>query len=418
LKILFLSPTGALGGAERILLDLLESVRQARPEWQLELLTLGEGGLNELAQDIGVTVHSQPVSRSISRLGDAGAGGPAGNRISKIRLAVAICSSVNGVASCIWKLRRFIDKHAPDVIHSNGLKTHILAAAATPPRTPVIWHVHDYVSPRPLMSLLMRVQAGHCKAAIANSNSVASDLKHVCGVKLKITTVYNALDLARFNPEGPVLDLDRACALPPARDGVIRVGLVATAARWKGHDVFLRALAMLPDQRYRGYIIGGPIYGTRGSEYTLAELRSMARALGIEDRIGFTGFVDQPAAAMRALDIVVHASTRPEPFGLVVVEAMACGRPVVVSRSGGVAELVRDNENALSFRPGDAATMSACIERLAADAGLRRRLGVQARQWTEQRFDRSRLAEEIIPIYQSLTDGGQVRLGQPLAADS
>jgi glycosyltransferase involved in cell wall biosynthesis len=122
---------------------------------------------------------------------------------------------------------------------------------------------------------------------------------------------------------------------------------------------------------------------------------------------------------MRALDIVVHASTQPEPFGRVVVEAMACGRPVVVSRSGGVAELVRDDENALGFRPGDAAAMSGCIERLAGDAGLRRQLGIQARRWAEQRFDRSRLAEEIVPIYQSITNGRHVRLGQPsLAAGS
>jgi glycosyltransferase involved in cell wall biosynthesis len=263
------------------------------------------------------------------------------------------------------------------------------------------------------MSPLMRFHARRCAVAITNSNNVAQDLDDTCRHKLRIITVYNALDLACFTPEGPVLDLDMLSGLPPARDGLIRVGLVATAARWKGHDVFLQALAMLPGQPLRGYIIGGPIYESQGSEYTMAELRSMARALGLEHRVGFTGFVDQSAAAMRALDIVVHASTRPEPFGRVVVEAMACGRPVVVSRSGGVAELVRDNENALSFSPGDAAAMSVCIERLAADADLRRQLGVQGRKRAEQRFDQSRLAEEIIPIYQSTINGRHVRLGQP-----
>ena len=401
------------------MLDLVESVRRARSDWKLELLTLSKGDLNKTVSTLGMPVHVERMPRAASRIGDAGAGGPAGNQVSKLEVAGSICFFMPLLAPFVWKLRRLLHLLAPDVLHSNGLKTHILSAWAAPRKTAVIWHVRDYVSPRPVMLHLMRVHAHRCKIAIANSNSVASDLRHVCGDKLKIRTVYNALDLTRFNPEGPVLDLDRACDLPPARDGLIRVGLVATAARWKGHDVFLRALAMLPGQRFRGYIIGGPIYETRGSEYTMAELRSMARALGIENRIGFTGFVDQSAAAMRALDIVVHASTWPEPFGRVVVEAMACGRPVVVSRSGGVAELVRDDENALSFRPGDAAAMSGCIERLAADEGLRRQLGVQARQWAEQRFDRSRLAEEIIPIYQSITNGRHGRLGQPsLAAGS
>jgi glycosyltransferase involved in cell wall biosynthesis len=166
---------------------------------------------------------------------------------------------------------------------------------------------------------------------------------------------------------------------------------------------------MMPDKKLRAYIVGGPIYSTNGSEYSLAELRTLARVLGIEQRVGFTGFVSDPAPAFRALDIVVHASTRSEPFGRVVAEAMACGKPVVASRSGGVTEIIRDNENALSHSPGDAAMMAACIERLRADAGLRRQIGVRARSWAEQKFDRARLATDVSPIYQSIVNQGSRR---------
>jgi glycosyltransferase involved in cell wall biosynthesis len=166
---------------------------------------------------------------------------------------------------------------------------------------------------------------------------------------------------------------------------------------------------MIPDKKLRAYIVGGPIYSTNGSEYSLAELRALARVLGVEQRVGFTGFVSDPAPAFRALDIVVHASTRSEPFGRVVAEAMACGKPVVASRSGGVTEIIRDNENALSHSPGDAAMMAACIERLRADAGLRREMGVRARSWAEQKFDRARLATDVAPIYQSIFNQGSWR---------
>lgn len=407
---MYFSPSGALGGGERSLVDLMESVQRADSDWRLELLTLGEGDLNSAARSLGIPVHAETMPRAVSRIGDAGAGGPAGDQVSKLKVASSICFSVPLLAPFVWKLRRLLHALAPDVLHSNGLKTHILSAWAAPRSTAVVWHVRDYVSQRPIMSRLMRVHAGRCAVAIANSNSVASDLSKVCGHKLRVTTVYNAVDLTRFNPEGPVLDVDTACALPPCPNDLFRVGLIATTARWKGHEVFLRAISMLPEENFRGYIIGGPIYRTNGSQYTLPELRALARSLGVEQRVGLTGFVNDPAAALRRLDVVVHASTRSEPFGRVVAEAMACGKPVVVSESGGVTEIIRDNENALSHRPGDAMAMAACIERLRVDADLRHQMGVRARSWAEQKFDRARLATEVVPIYESIANGTSSRL--------
>ena len=119
----------------------------------------------------------------------------------------------------------------------------------------------------------------------------------------------------------------------------------------------------------RGYIVGGPVYETSGSQVSIAELRARVSSLGLDSRVGFTGFVPDSATAMRALDIVVHASTDPEPFGLVIAEAMACGTPVVVSRAGGALELTEPDVNALGFEPGDATALARCIEQLGARRG-------------------------------------------------
>ena len=73
-------------------------------------------------------------------------------------------------------------------------------------------------------------------------------------------------------------------------------------------------------------------YATNGSQYSLSELRELAKELGVSHRVGFTGFVDEPAAALRSLDIVVHASTEPEPFGLAIAQGMACGRAVIATK--------------------------------------------------------------------------------------
>ena len=106
---------------------------------------------------------------------------------------------------------------------------------------------------------------------------------------------------------------------------------------------------------------------------------------------------------MRALDILVHASTEPEPFGLVIAEGMACGRAVIASQAGGAAELFETDVNALSHTPGDAALLAQRIALLAGDRSLRARLGAAARATAEQRFNRTRLATELIPLYRAVT---------------
>jgi glycosyltransferase involved in cell wall biosynthesis len=268
---------------------------------------------------------------------------------------------------------------------------------------PVIWHVHDYVSRRRFMMRLLRWSSARCAAVVAISHSVAGDVRAVCGPNVRVYAVHNAIDPEQFCPTGPTLDLDALAGLPSARPGTVRVGLVATLARWKGHETYLRALALLPPTAgVRGYVIGGALYETDGSQYSVDELRELAARWGVPE-VGFTGFVENAAAAMRALDIVVHASTQPEPFGLVIAEAMACGRPVIVSYAGGAAEIVEAGRNALTHAPGDAAALADHILRLAADPGLRSALGAAGRETARRRFHRARLAAELGPIYHAVT---------------
>jgi glycosyltransferase involved in cell wall biosynthesis len=142
------------------------------------------------------------------------------------------------------------------------------------------------------------------------------------------------------------------------------------------------------------------VYQTRGSQYSIAELRALAAQLGLAGRVGFTGFVDDVSAAMRALDIVAHASTQPEPFGLSIVEAMACGKPVIASRAGGAAEIVEASGAAIFHRPGDAVDLANRIAQLAGDSAKRQCLGRAGRAAAERMFARQRLAQELIPIYE------------------
>ena len=395
-RIVYLNPCGRLGGAETSLRELMASVRQAEPEWDLWLVLGEPGPLADQARELGIKVIVLPFPPSLARLGDARTG---------------LWTTLASLAKAAWttvlytrRLRRTVQSIAPDIIHSNGFKMHVLGAWVRPPSAHLIWHIHDYVRSRRLASRLLRLSSGACTAAITNSRSVAADLKSLLP-HTKAITIYNAIDLSRFEPAGAKLDLDALAGLSPAPDGTIRVGLVATLARWKGHQVFLEALGRIQrDLPIRGYIIGGPIYQTDGSQWSLAELREKAERLGLAGTVGFTGFVPDAAAGMRSLDIVVHSSTQPEPFGMVIIEAMGCEKPVIVSQAGGASELFIDGEDALGHPPGDVDALARKICLLAGDPELRRRLASNGRAKAEQNFHRARLANELVSAYRGWSD--------------
>lgn len=389
-RVLFLNPAGQGGGAEAALGDLLAALRGARPDWPLRLLALEDGPLLEQARGLGVETEVFPLPPVLRGLGEGGA---------------SVAGSVRAGAAALGfagKLRGQMLAWGPDLVHSNGMKTHALAAAALvgTRKPPLVWHLHDYLGPRRAMRPILRALTGRCAAILAVSADVAADAGRVLPVRNPVHAVHNAIDLKRFRPDGPALDLDGLAGLPFAPAGTRRVGLVATFAHWKGHETFLRAASALihgglPDTRF--YVVGGPIYATAGSQRTTAELRAMAPA-----GVGFTGFVADAPGALRALDVVVHASTRPEPFGLVLVQAMACGRALVASAAGGARELVTPETDALVHAPGDTAGLARQIGRALADPALRARLGAAGRRTAVARFSRERLAAEVVRVYEGL----------------
>jgi glycosyltransferase involved in cell wall biosynthesis len=346
---------------------------------------------------LGAEASVLPFPSALARVGEAGASARPGGGI---HLLAQLVRSSSGAAVYGARLRHAIRVFRPDVIHTNSLKMHVLGAWASP-EIPVVWHLHDYIGARPMTARLLRWSVHKGGAIVANSQSVAADARAVFGTRLPIVPILNGIDLDRFIPAGPAADLDALAGMAPAPVDTVRVGLIATFARWKGHATFLDAIAQLIGTvPLRAYVIGGALYQTEGSQYSADELRRQVADLGLAEHVGFTGFIAEPASAMRALDMVVHASTAPEPFGLVIAESMACGRAVVAADAGGARELFTPGVDAVGHTPGDASSLAVCIHALASDPDMRRRLGRAARLTAERRFDRRRLAADLLPLYE------------------
>lgn len=400
MRVLFVNPNAELGGSERSLLDLLAALGASSPEVERRLLLFSDGELARRARALGVAVEVFALPAALSTLGETGSRGSAARRT-----ALALARGGAAVPRTLLGLRRELRRHAPDVVHTNGMKAHVLCRLAAPEQALVV-HMRDFAGARPISRSLLRAFAARNVAMLANSDAVARDLRRAVP-SLAPRVVYNAIDLAEFRPAPRHLDgLAALAGLPqPSPDAVV-VGLIATYAFWKGHFTFVNAMsrvkAALPDRALRFYVIGGPIYGTVASEIPRDDLKRLVAERGLERDLGLVPFQKDAASVYRGLDVVVHASTRPEPFGRTIVEGMASGRAVVAARAGGAVELLVEGETGLFHAPGDTSDLARAVTSLAADEALRARLGVAARRSAEARFDRARLSSEVVAAYREL----------------
>ena len=355
-------------------------------------------------------VRVLPLPERVARMGEQGLALDAGAMRKMARMAPALLAASAELATYGARLRGTLAELRPTLIHSNGVKTHVLSALIPFPRVPVVWHLRDFIGERAVMAHVLRAVAWRPAALLAISRSVAEDAARALG-REDATVVYNGIDTARFTPEGARADLDALAGMAPAASGAeapLRIGLVATYARWKGQALFLEAAARFAEvagrSRARFYIIGGRAYATEASQYSEAELRGEIERRGLGGIAGLVPFRTDPEFAYRGLDVVVHASTRAEPFGRTIAEGMACGRPVVVAREGGAAELVTDDVDAVAVAPGDAAALAERAPRAGARPSARTsparpapRAGTAAR-----RFARERLGPEVLEVYRRL----------------
>jgi len=398
MKLLFLSPVGVLGGAERSLLDMVEAVRAERPGVTVTALACADGPLVQRLKALGVEVAVREMPESLRSIGDSEDPGA----LAFLRAALGTRgASLPGppLVRYLAEVRQVARMFQPDIIHSNGIKTHLLSAALRGAAPRLAWHVRDFLSQRPVVPSLLRPVSGGVDLCLSNSRAVKEDTERaIPGLRCEV--VYNGIDVEAFRPEPA-----SGRAAEPA-DGAFRVGLVGTFARWKGHELFLRAAAFYrarygdsPPVRFE--VVGGAIYETSNSQVSLPELQVLAEQLGVAEAVRFRPFTEAPELAMRSLDLVVNASTRPEPFGRTIVEGMACERPVLAPAAGGPLEIVSPGRTGWLFPTGSVEGLAAAIHAAASTpVAFRAEMGRAARTEVEARFTRQQLGRALVAAYE------------------
>ena len=384
--VIFLDHTAKWSGGEIALLRTLEAMDRSRVT--PVLVVAEDGPLVEKACELGIETHILPLSKNLREVRKDTLGGLA--VFSRIGAAISLFTYARKVA-------RFARKRGAFLLHCNSLKADIYGAVAGKlARIPILWHVRDHIDPSYLPPLAVTVFRALAKRwpdyIVTNSESTRERIFPEGSGKQRCAIVHDGLALWELNAPAPP-EANAWKNQPP------RVGLVGRFVAWKGQDVFLKAAALLTAQgiEARYVLIGAPLFGEQ--EYTDG-LHRQAEALG--DRVEFTGFQKDVPALLRTLDILVHASVLPEPFGQVVIEGMAEGLPVIATDGGGVQEIVTDGENGLLAPLGDADRLTEILGALLQDPKRASHLAQNGHRHVRAHFTAGQNARKIEQVYEEI----------------
>lgn len=374
LRVVYFDHCAQLSGGELALARLLPALTDDVDP----LVILGEHGpLEEVLADRGVLSEVIALDPDLAHTNR--------HEVSALQTGPrTMVATVSAIVNLIRRLREL----QPDLVHTNSLKAALIGGVAGRlAGVPVVWHIRDRMADDYLPTSairLVRTAARFLPTEIVVNSAATRD---ALGIE-PASVVHSPVDLDAFSRE-------RSGSDAPAE---LRIVMVGRLARWKGQSVFLDAFAKaFPVGGARAALAGAALFGEDAYERQIAE---QVERLGIADRVDFLGFVEDIPGLLADSDVLVHASTVPEPFGQVVVEGMAAGLTVVATDVGGPAEVITDGVDGMLFPPNDVDALAELLFGLASSPDERFRLGAAGRERSLD-FGPHRIAPSMLQVYRS-----------------
>ncbi|MES2459511.1 MAG: glycosyltransferase family 4 protein [Armatimonadota bacterium] len=412
--ILFLDHTAKWSGGEIALLRTLEALDRTRVTPVVVLAE--EGVFADHLREAQIETHVLPLSGQAREVRKDTLGGSALFRHAGAGMAFARYA---------FTIARFAKRRGAFALHCNSLKSDLYGGlAGRIAGIPVIWHVRDHIDPSylpaPAVKVLRALAHTFPTTVIAISESVLEKLFPDPADRQK-----QLANRVRIIHDG-LAERELGTPLPPLttqwKNDPPRIGIVGRFVAWKGQHIFLQAAQQVHMSGKAGdnegaldpviaeaifVLVGKPLFGE--DEYE-EELKRMAAPLG--NSVQFLGFRSDVPEILRNLDIFVHASTTPEPFGQVVIEAMAEGVPVIASDGGGVREIIEEGVSGLRTPMGDASALADAIKQLLGDPVRANRMARAAHERVRALFTAAQNARKIEAVYDDLAASGRYRTVQ------
>jgi glycosyltransferase involved in cell wall biosynthesis len=377
-RILHVDHSAVLGGAER---SVLELARAQRARGDDVLVAVGRSGSFASAlEDAGVPIKVLGWRRRYTE---------ASNQAPLAQFASGSAATIDAAL----KLRRAVRDVRPAVVHAHTRKAQLVASLAQPGSgVPLIWHLRDDVPSRAALRRLLRLAIGRAAHAVALSAWLADHYRAegLLPRSGRIDIVPSGIDPAPLSGlAAPWLDGQR----PPI------VGFVGQLARWKAPHLIIELAERLADRPDVRFAIVGDVWFQAADHGYGRWFEDRLAASPARDRIDRLA-TRPPAEAFAALDVLVHTSEEPEPFGRVIVEAMMAHRPVVAFRRGGPAEIL--DETTGVFADGDDAEALATAVRSVIDDRPAAQARAAAAASQAERFTPDRVADQMARAYSQI----------------
>lgn len=378
------NPDGTVGGSYFSLLFLVRGLDRRR--YEPIVVFAADNPLIPRFHEAGIETRivppGQPVRLPGGRLG---------------RLVAQVPNFVRGFVAEPRALAAWLRAERIELVHLNNsiLRNHGWMMGARLAGVPCLTHERGI---NRAFSLRARLLARRLRAVICISGAVHANFLR-CGLgNLPLVTIPNGLDPADMKVTRPREAVLAELGVP---EGRLVAGIVGNIRRWKGQEVVIRALGRLKDSAPNLVLL---LVGDTAKEDAgyRQHLDALVRDLGLGKRVIVTGYRSDVADCVNALDVMIHASTDPEPFGRVLLEGMALRKPLVASRGGAVPEIVVDGETGLLFEPGDADDLARALGELAGDPGRRGRMGEAGYRRLVDEFGLDRNVERTQNLYRSL----------------
>lgn len=385
-KVLFVDHETRLSGGELDLLDLLRALDPCLVSVTVALP--GEGPLADALRSAGAEVHVVAMGTSLRRA----------SRWELNRRPLVLFGHLGASLAAGARLARLARAVRPDVVHTNSMKAHLLASpAAFVARAALVWHVRDILSTGWLARSFSALASILPRRVLCISRAVEAPMVRATA-RGRTRVVYNGILSSPADPDAVLRQRERVGAMPSKPV----VGIVGQIARWKGQDVFLdaasRIAAAVPEARFA--VVGECLFPRNEGEFDQT-VRARSAEPDLRGRVVWTGSVTPIEPMMAALDVLVHASRLPEPFGRVIIEAMAQGTPVVTTSIGAGPELVTDGTGRI-VEPDDPAALAEAVCELLSAGDHERELRAERCRARAAQFSTRATAESVMAVYREL----------------
>ena len=374
-QILFIDYTAQLAGGQLCLADIAIHLRNRSQVFLFE-----SGPLQELLEKKGVTVRVP--ERQHSTLA-----------VRKKSSWHAYLASLPVLVGLVVSLARTA-KHF-DLLYANTAKALMVAIpVALLQRKPLLVHLHDIIGAEHfnrLNSWLLVAGANLASGIVANSEASATAYRKRGGKNRNLKIIPNGFAVEQFDTDVSTASQTLRKSLSDGQKAL--VGLFGRIASWKGQKVLVEALSQLPN--VNGVVVGEAFFTDEDQQYK-RQLLILAQELGVSDRLQFAGFQTDILPYLKAVDVVVHCSTSPEPFGRVIVEAQLAAKPVIATKGGGPSEIIEDRVTGILVNPNHPGELAEEIQELLEKPQWADELAAKGRQSAVQRFGLDNVLKEWV----------------------